>query len=384
MTLRGNTERRPGSGDLPRPGSPGSIRIVNAPRIHEPEVANALGPALERHLARSPQELERLEVTVDGGLDGLNVVARLPQSSREYIARGQAEDIGTAVDRALARLAEKLSTGEAYDRSQREYPTGLPRLREAARLLNDDERTRFDDIVREHLGTLKRFVEQELDYLRSAALVSGDYPGVEDVVDEALVRALEDLPYRTEVVPVSSWLTAHATAVLEQVVARARGWDREGLTGVGLRRLRRLHDSTGGWHPSSTSGGTALAGAVTVGDDTHVTVPDPERCAAREEVCAYLLEVLADLPTRWRRAVMFRHLDGQPLGDVAAALGLSPDAVETILDHAEAFLRARLEEDDVVLSDSASLTDYLEWPAMPDDVAADLEADLSEVVSSPS
>lgn len=116
-------------------------------------------------------------------------------------------------------------------------------MRHALERLNYEERASYDDVVCENLHALQRFVDGELRYLREAGSLASDYPSAADIIDETLVRALEDLPFRSEVTPVVSWLMGHASQVLRSEVGLARQRDHEGLTGTELLWIRRLHEA---------------------------------------------------------------------------------------------------------------------------------------------
>ena len=62
--------------------------------------------------------------------------------------------------------------------------------------------------------------------------------------------------------------------------------------------------------------------------------------AALDQQGTPLVDAFADLPERWRHVPVWFHLDGEPLADVAARLGLSPNATSALLYRARAGLRA--------------------------------------------
>jgi RNA polymerase sigma-70 factor (ECF subfamily) len=79
----------------------------------------------------------------------------------------------------------------------------------------------------------------------------------------------------------------------------------------------------------------------------RVIVPEVEddtasRHADREEVLA----VLRTLPALQRAALVLRYMDGMSVRDVAAAIGKSESATESLLTRARDGFRSRAEEDD--------------------------------------
>jgi DNA-directed RNA polymerase specialized sigma24 family protein len=171
-----------------------------------------------------------------------------------------------------------------------------------------------------------------------------------DIIDETLVRALEDLPFRSEVTPVVSWLMGHGSQVLRSEVGLARQRDHEGLTGTELLRIRRLHEAPYEDAIDEVERVDLGLDDLAVSTDTR----EPSAAVAAEEVRDYLLKILGDLPSMWRRAVIMVQMDEQPLDSVAAALGIDVDSLHEMLDHADAYLRARLSEDDLELPDESS------------------------------
>ena len=77
---------------------------------------------------------------------------------------------------------------------------------------------------------------------------------------------------------------------------------------------------------------------------TH-DLPDYEHpgvLAERREQAALLLRAVARLPERQQAAFTLFHLEGLPHSEIAAALGLSVGAVESLLHRAKAALRQEL------------------------------------------
>lgn len=236
----------------------------------------------------------------------------------------------------------------------------LPRLAQALQDLDASERSDFDRLVREHLGALMRYVEFETNNLRDAGLVNSHALSIDEVIDKTLVRALEDLPFRMQVTPVSSWLTGLASKTLASEVDRMRDPEHSNRGRVALRQSRR---------------GERL---LESSNDDHKNAVEQD--ADIDDLSSYLIDVLADLPTPWRRAVIFSYMDEWPESEIADVLGLeSPSEVSQILEHANTFLRARLAED--ALPDMALPASALRWPEMREGIADSLETDLTRAVS---
>ncbi|MEZ5740085.1 MAG: hypothetical protein R3E68_11975 [Burkholderiaceae bacterium] len=232
----------------------------------------------------------------------------------------------------------------------------LPRLAQALQALDADGRSEFDGLVREHLGALMRYVAFEMENLHDAGLLDAQSLSIDEVIDKTLVRALQDLPYRMQVTPVPSWLTGLASVVMSNEVEAARGPKRRGS---GLAALRKRRQTV---RPSNPD---------------NATLRDrKEESAGPDEIVAYLIELLADLPAAWRTAVIFFYMDERPESEIAQVLGLKDSSeVKEIVSHANAFLRARLSEDGLPAIASPGST--LRWPKMRDGLTDQLKADLS-------
>jgi RNA polymerase sigma-70 factor (ECF subfamily) len=72
----------------------------------------------------------------------------------------------------------------------------------------------------------------------------------------------------------------------------------------------------------------------------------PSQRAIRGEEVQQLVAALATLPPDQREAVRLRHLEGQPLADIARQLGRSPAATAGLIKRGMKALRAQLRERD--------------------------------------
>ena len=351
-----------------------SLRIVNAPHLTDDEIRGALQQAIRKNSWPKGHATGHWQVTVQAAPDGYIVVVRIPGPPREYLGVGHDVRLVEALVEAVSRLVVKLRDDDGAGRSQSSRPDGLPRLADALRNHDDDQRGQFDDVVRAHLPELKRFVEHELTHLRSARQLSYNYPTADEIIDDTLVRALDDLPFRTEVTPISTWLVGLASDVLDHEVSLARHRDHEGLSGLAVKQVRRLHETSG--HGTRDQRDAQWVEVDMRELEGPTTALSPEEGVASEELRAFLMEMLADLPAKWRRAVMLVHLDGESIDAAAVTLGMSAESINNALAHATAYLRARLEEEQVTLPESCSPVDYLDWPSMGVGYTADLEKDL--------
>ncbi|MDN8618093.1 RNA polymerase sigma factor [Variovorax ginsengisoli] len=79
-------------------------------------------------------------------------------------------------------------------------------------------------------------------------------------------------------------------------------------------------------------------------DAVPIDAPTPEQAVERKELRRVLGQVLAELPDDWRRAVLLTQADNLPRAKVARQLGISEEGLRRRIEHADAYLRARLSE----------------------------------------
>jgi RNA polymerase sigma-70 factor (ECF subfamily) len=162
-------------------------------------------------------------------------------------------------------------------------------------------------------GSFPAFYDQALPrvygyFLRRCGGVVAD---AEDLTQETFLAAAGELKRRGPVEAPAPWLFG---------IARHKLLDH-------YRRGNRAHGRLVPWHD-------ALA------DANELTLPplDP----TGPEIQARLVAALARLPDGQRAAVVLHHLDGLPVPAVAAAVGKSPHAVESLLARGRATLRKLL------------------------------------------
>lgn len=153
-----------------------------------------------------------------------------------------------------------------------------------------------------------------------ATRMLGRRDDAEDVVQETLARAFRAAPRYVAQGNFAAWLFRIAGNLARQELRR--------------RKVRS-------W----------LLGTNTVSDADFVeSLPaprcfDPDGPLRDAETRASLARALARLPDRQRQAVLLRHVEGLSLREVAAALGASEHAAESLLARGVAGLRRGLRSD---------------------------------------
>jgi RNA polymerase sigma factor (sigma-70 family) len=178
-------------------------------------------------------------------------------------------------------------------------------------------------------------------FLRARGDLEGDFPAAGDVVDETLVRAWQELRRRPQAGLGKGTLYRIASRVLADAVRQRR---RE--RGRFLSLERRLPERQAldedidqavydYWQPEQV---------LKLEDAVLIDAPTPEQAVEREELRRVLGQVLAELPERWRQAVLLTQAEDLPHAEVARQLGISQEELQRRIEHADAYLRARLSE----------------------------------------
>jgi RNA polymerase sigma-70 factor (ECF subfamily) len=188
------------------------------------------------------------------------------------------------------------SAGSAgRERRQREGEAGedLARLRAA---LAAGDRAAFERVVREHYDRVYRIAWRML----------GGPADAEDVAQEAFVRL---------------WQGAHRL----REAGSLRAWLAKVASNLAVDRLRRRRPEISGELPE-------------VADPAE----DPERQAERQATAAVVDAAIAALPERQRIAIVLTYYEELTNAEVAGALEVSIEAVESLLARARRTLKERL------------------------------------------
>lgn len=163
-------------------------------------------------------------------------------------------------------------------------------------------------------------------YLYAYHRTGGDRFAAEDVVQTTLLAAVESISSYRRQVPLFAWLCGIARHKATDESRRAR---REGIP------LEALGEALGEESPPSSPPGVGSW----LGRE-----PLPEEVVDRAETRAAVVEALWCLPEDYREALVRRYVRGETVTEVAALLGRSYKATESLLSRArEAFRRSLME-----------------------------------------
>jgi RNA polymerase sigma factor (sigma-70 family) len=227
----------------------------------------------------------------------------------------QYENARRQLARALAELADDLAAGEL----DHERAATLAAQRGAV----IEQGLRF-------FGPLRRFVRHEAElWADPVALESGQVP-VDDIVASIYLSAVDEADSAPSARAFYTWLRRIARREVRLAVLEQQRIQRHELS------LETPVAVVGQWPDHVVTLIATLA-------DPSATLPEDilEHLEARRVMNA----MLAKLPERWREVFLLSVVDGWPEEEVAAAEGIDPAGVRSIVAATRAFLRDWLRDD---------------------------------------
>ena len=168
------------------------------------------------------------------------------------------------------------------------------------------EEAAFDDFFKQVFPGLYRFALSRLRF---------DEDGAEDVTQATLCMAITKLhTYRGEA-PLFTWLCTFCRHELSAF------WRHNGRRQSTVDEMAEASE----FLPAGAATGTG----------------DPEAELSRREAAARVHALLDELPADWARVLEWKYIDGLPVAGIAARLGLSPKAAESLLTRARQGFRDR-------------------------------------------
>ncbi|BCQ28498.1 RNA polymerase subunit sigma-28 (plasmid) [Caballeronia sp. NK8] len=326
------------------------IRYRNVAKLSRPDLHQMIERLAERvlgpHLSHFPAELLRLHATLDRsrhhGLYRVRLQMTLSGATLACVEESSRlekaiEHAFTELDRQVERHVAHLRHEDAWRRKERRV--GLRQLKTALNEESDAETASFSSLGRPLLASLQRFVQRELSDLQVRGELDPGEPSVDEIVDEALARACEQSATRSRKLNPLQWLYQITLSVLADEVSRrqdeaGRCISLEGRLPIELREPREDEEILFAyWQPDEV---LRLEDVMPAADAT------PEEAVSEQELRALLATLLSELPAPWRRAVVLCRLEGLAVGAAAQVAGVTEQALEQGLTHADAFLRARL------------------------------------------
>ncbi len=194
-----------------------------------------------------------------------------------------------------------------------------------------------DDIrgyVNANLGRLERFVERELIYRETADLIPPDSVTKEEVIDEAIARAMGDGLDKPERLALEPWLYRLAINALNDLISR----DQEESGSVHLEESTRSRNERGSDEPHlqyHQPDETFTAESV-IPDRRLAT---PEDIASSDEMISMIERALKGADHLDREAFILNGIEGFSLEEIAAITDRKPEEVRASISSARERLR---------------------------------------------
>ncbi|MBP0593576.1 RNA polymerase subunit sigma-28 [Paraburkholderia sp. LEh10] len=355
-----------------------AISYRNVPKLSRPGMEELLGRLAERrlqpHLSHFPAELVRLHATLERSrhrsLHGnrYRVGLQLALPGATLACGDESSGLEQAIDHALMELARQVERHIAHLRNtdawrRKERRTGLRQLKTTLTEQGDAGMASFGELVRPLLPSLQRFVQRELSHLQARGDLAPGDPSVDEIVDETLARACEQMVTRTHRLEPLQWLYQIALSLLAEEVDRRQSEEGRCISLEGRLpvHLCERQDDDGEsrleyWQPDEV---------LRVEDVMPATDGTPEEVVSEREVRELLATLLTELPAPWREAVVLCRLEGLEAGAAAQVLGVTQEELQQRLAHADAFLRARLGDLRLTPSTSDGPASYIEPGVLP-------------------
>ena len=322
-----------------------SYKVHKTPDI-EKEISHQL-EKLQKRLQVFRPELVQLKGTVDesSARKGFAVSLNLHLPSGQMAAECSAPNAMSALKAAFDDLLQQLNKHKAMLRSSHKWPRrrgggqGRPEPSvpfEQTLAAIQTPVVSSDDIrsyVNANLRRLERFVEHELYFREVADQISPNSVTKEEVIDEAIARALGDGMEKPERLTLEPWLYRLAIQVLEELCSRSNvpTEDVPLEESVRPRNVKASDEPELQFHqPDET-----LTGESVIADKRVAT---PEDIASTDEMLALVQFALKDSSATDREAFILHTLEGFSPDEIAAITDRSPEQVSSSIASAREHL----------------------------------------------
>jgi len=194
-----------------------------------------------------------------------------------------------------------------------------------------------DDIrsyVNANLGRLDRFVERELYFRETADELPPDAVTKEEVIDEAIARALGDGAEKPERLALEPWLYRLAIQAIDDLAANSP----ESLSSVHLEDSARKPNVRASDEPELQfhQPDETLTGENVIADRRTAT---PEDIASSDEMVALVQFALEGASRSDRESFILHALEGFSVDEIAAITDRKPEEVRASIGEAREHLR---------------------------------------------
>jgi DNA-directed RNA polymerase specialized sigma24 family protein len=311
---------------------------------------NHLVEKLRKRLQVFRPELVHLRGVVEqsSAREGITVSLNLRLPSGQMAAQKSASNAPSAVKAAFDDLLQQISKHKDVLRNSHKWQRRrVADFRPQSQVAFEDTVAAIhvpmassDDIrsyVNASLGRLERFVERELYFRETAEEITVDLVSKEEVVDEAIARALSDGANggeKPESIALEPWLYRLALRVIDDLSARSP----ESLLSVHLEDSARRPNVRASDEPELQfhQPDETLTGENVIADRRTST---PEDIASSDEMITLVQFALGNANRTDREAFILYALEGFSLDEIGVITDRKPDEVRSSIEQARKHLR---------------------------------------------
>jgi len=276
---------------------------------------------------------------------GVSLNLRLP--SGQMAAHESAPSPTTAIKASFEDLLAQIGKHKELLRNshswrRRPSPGASPREEapvEARRGSSAPESATAEDVrayVKENLGRMRLFVEREISFRENSGEVEPDSLSWEEVVHEAVARALDERIEKPDPRALEPWLYRLAIRALDDFEARLAGANQVDLNGPHERTNLHARDEARlqFYQPDES-----ITRENAIADERLST---PEQIAYSDEMMSLVQLALRKAGQREREAFILHALEGFSLAEISSILDRTPDEVRKSVNQARERLRRSL------------------------------------------
>jgi DNA-directed RNA polymerase specialized sigma24 family protein/ribosome-associated translation inhibitor RaiA len=311
---------------------------------------NHLVEKLRKRLQVFRPELVHLRGVVEqnSAREGISVSLNLRLPSGQMAAQKSASTASSAVKAAFDDLLQQISKHKDLLRNSHKWQRRrVADFRPQSQVAFEDTvaavhvpTASSDDIrsyVNASLGRLERFVERELYFRETAEEITVDCVSKEEVIDEAIARALSDGANggeKPESIALEPWLYRLALRAIDDLSASSP----ESLLSVHLEDSARRPNVRASDEPELQfhQPDETLTGENVIADRRTST---PEDIASSDEMITLVQFALGSADRADREAFILHALEGFSLDEIGVITDRKPDEVRSSIEQARAHLR---------------------------------------------
>ena len=302
-------------------------------------------------------------------LPGKVLFSQNDDAELEVAILGAMDDLAWSLEQYLERLQRKADS----KRRTRENRQKLDKLHRAASESSTQQKQDFFSAVNALLPEVRKFIEHEVNYMRSQGDLPWDFPEVQDVLDEVLVRAFESGNRPADSNSLKEWLIQLSIDVLAEESAKFKAESQMTPKEKWYDPLDEITDEEF-WEFYQPDDGRHVE------DMESDYETDPEKYVENVSMAHYFQEVLKQLPARWRRALELVYQNQVSPEQAAQCLKVSQDELQDMLQKAIGFLREKLTEAGFNPAEDGMVAEYLTPEDFTDEYKQEVEAELRQAL----